>query len=143
MPPPASTDPVPPVEARRPPFTLRARARSFVYAWRGIVYLVRSQHNARIHAAATLAVGAAGFLLRLERAEWCAVILAMTLVWTAEALNTAVEFLADEVSAAHRELIGKAKDAGAGAVLLSSVGAAAVGLIVFAPKLLDLLGGWL
>ena len=61
-------------------------------------------------------------------------------VWTAEALNTAVEFLADEVSLEDRELIGHAKDTGAAAVLLASITSAIVGLIVFVPHLLALMG---
>jgi diacylglycerol kinase len=118
-----------------PRFTVQARLRSFVFAFRGIGILIRSQHNARIHAVATLGVGAAGFAFGISGIEWCAILLAIALVWTAEALNTALEFLADEVSAARRPLIGMAKDVGAGAVLLSSLGAAAVGAIIFGPRL--------
>ena len=75
----------------------------------------------------------AGLLIWLSRLEWCVIFVAITSVWTAEALNSAIEFLADEVSLEKRELIGKAKDAGAAGVLLASAGAAVIGLIVFLP----------
>jgi len=121
-------------------FTLDARARSFGYAFAGIAALLRTQHNAWIHAAASLAVVAAGLWLGLGAAEWYALLLAMALVWTAEALNTAIELLADAVSPDHNSMVGRAKDVAAGAVLLASLGAAAVGLIVFVPRILVRLG---
>jgi diacylglycerol kinase (ATP) len=114
-------------------FNFRERASSFRHAWRGIGLVIRSQHNAWIHLLATALVLVAGLLTVLSRLEWCALVFAIGLVWTAEALNTALEFLADELSAEKRELIGKAKDAGAGGVLLASITAAVIGLIVFVP----------
>ncbi len=98
--------------------------------------MVRSQHNAWIHVVATVAVVIAGFVFHVTRWEWCALVLAFGLVWTAEALNTALEFLADEVSLEKRELIGKAKDAGAAGVLLAAMAAAVIGVIVFVPHIL-------
>jgi diacylglycerol kinase (ATP) len=114
-------------------FNLRERAFSFRHAWRGIVLIVRTQHNAWIHLVATIGVVIAGRWTRLSWVEWAALVLAIGLVWVAEALNSAVEFLADEVSLEKRERIGRAKDAGAGAVLLASISAAVVGLIIFVP----------
>ena len=58
-----------------------------------------------------------------------------------EAMNSAVEYLADKVSPEHDELIGKAKDIAAGAVFLCSIGAASVGCILLLPKVVALLGG--
>jgi diacylglycerol kinase (ATP) len=117
-------------------FCLSERARSFRHAFRGIVLVARSQHNAWIHALATIGVAAAGLWFGVTRWEWCALVFAIGLVWTAEALNTALEFLADEISQERRELIGKAKDAGAGGVLLASITAAIIGVIVFVPHIL-------
>jgi diacylglycerol kinase (ATP) len=114
-------------------FNLRERAFSFRHAWRGIVLIVRTQHNAWIHLVATVGVVIAGRWTRLSWVEWAALVLAIGLVWVAEALNSAVEFLADEVSLEKRERIGQAKDAGAGAVLLAAISAAVVGLIIFVP----------
>jgi diacylglycerol kinase (ATP) len=114
-------------------FNRRERAFSFRHAFRGIALVVRTQHNAWIHLVATATVIIAGLLTRLDRLEWCALVFAIGIVWVAEALNTAIEFLADEVSLEKRDGISKAKDAGAGGVLLASICAAIIGLIVFVP----------
>lgn len=119
----------------------RRRLRSFGHALRGGRTLVATQPNARVHAVATVAVTASGVALSIDRLEWVAVAVAMALVWLAEALNTAVEFLADEVTLERRERIGQAKDVAAFGVLVAAVGAAAVGVLVFAPRLLELAGG--
>ncbi|MBW2272906.1 MAG: diacylglycerol kinase family protein [Deltaproteobacteria bacterium] len=121
-------------------FDIEARVRSFGYAFAGIRALLRTQHNARIHGAASVVVVAAGFWLGLGVTEWCMVVLAMALVWSAEALNTALELLADALAPDHNPLVGRAKDMAAGGVLLAALGAAAVGVMVFLPRLLERLG---
>ena len=118
----------------------RRRRRSFGHALRGGRTLVATQPNARVHAAATVAVAALGVALGIDRLEWVAVAVAMAMVWLAEALNTAVEFLADEVTLERRERIGQAKDVAAFGVLAAAVGAATVGVLVFAPRLVELIG---
>ena len=117
------------------PFTLSARVRSLVCAGRGIGVMLRTQQNAWIHAAATIVVLAAGFVLRVSAVDWCLLALATMSVWTAEALNTAFEFLTDIASPSFHPLAEKAKDVAAGAVLITACGAAVVGLIVFVPHL--------
>jgi diacylglycerol kinase (ATP) len=114
-------------------FSSRARLRSFVYAGRGIRTMLASQHNAWIHAGATLAVTCAGLAFGVGRIEWLSLILAIVSVWTAEALNTAFEFLCDVASPEFHPLVEKAKDVAAGAVLICALGAAVIGAIVFAP----------
>jgi diacylglycerol kinase (ATP) len=116
-------------------FSLGARLRSFVYAGRGIRTMLVSQHNARIHALATLLVVAGGVALGLDRGEWIAVVLAIVSVWTAEALNTAFEFLCDVASPDFHPLVEKAKDVAAGAVLVTALGAAVIAAFVFGPHL--------
>ena len=116
-------------------FSVGARLRSFVYAGRGIRTMVRSQHNAWIHAAATAVVVGGGVAFGLGRLEWIALVLAIVSVWTAEALNTALELLCDVASPDFHPLVEKAKDVAAGAVLICAVGAAAVGVFVFVPYL--------
>jgi diacylglycerol kinase (ATP) len=111
----------------------RQRATSFGHAQRGLRHLLATEPNARVHA--TLAVVALAVACRLERWEWVALILATGSVWAAEALNTAVELLADEVTLERRERIGRAKDVAAAGVLATALAAAVVGLIVFAPHL--------
>lgn len=119
-----------------PGFRIAARIRSFAHAFRGLAALVASQHNAWIHAAATVAVVIAGFAFGVTRIEWALLALAVGLVWSAEALNTALEWVADVASADHDPLIGRAKDVAAAGVLLAAAAAVAIALLVFVPRLL-------
>jgi diacylglycerol kinase (ATP) len=77
-----------------------------------------------------------GFVLQIERWEWCAILISCGVVWAAELLNTAIERLADRVSMEREEAIRAVKDAAAGAVLAASLAAAAVGAVIFLPRLL-------
>jgi diacylglycerol kinase (ATP) len=120
-------------------FTFSGRIRSITFAVRGIRIMVASQQNAWIHAAATVAVVAAGLFVRLSWPEWCWIVLAIVSVWTAEALNTAFEFLTDVASPSFHPTAGQAKDVAAGAVLLAAIGAVIIGALVFGPKVVGLL----
>ena len=111
---------------------LRAVA-TFRYALRGIGFLFGAL-NVWVLAAATLLTIGAGLYFSISALEWCAVILAIALVWTAEGLNTALEQLTDLVSPQFHPLAGRAKDIAAGAVLLAALGAFCVGLVVFLPR---------
>lgn len=117
-------------------FSFSGRIRSGVHALQGIIELLKSQHNARVHAVATFGVIVAGLFFGLSAWEWCSLVLIITAVWVAEALNTAFEFLCDVVSPDFDPLVKKSKDVAAGAVLLCAMGAVAVGLIIFIPHLL-------
>jgi diacylglycerol kinase (ATP) len=120
-------------------FSLEARIRSFRYALRGLRSLLTSQHNAWIHAAVTLGVCGVATLLEISRLEWCFIVLAIATVWTAEALNTALELLCDAAVPELHTLVGRAKDVAAGAVLVSAIGAAIVGGLVLGPHALALI----
>src|SRR6188472_2250558 len=111
------------------------RIRSIRCAVRGVACMLRTQQNAWIHALATAGVVAAGLLIKFNRSEWCWIVLAIVSVWTAEALNTAVEFLTDVASPQFHPLAGKAKDVAAGAVLLAAAGAVVIGLVIIGPHL--------
>ena len=117
----------------------RSRGKSFSDAGRGIRLVLASQHNAKIHFTATILVVGAGILFEVTSLEWVILVFAMGLVWSAEAFNTALEFLADAVSPEPHPLIGQAKDIAAGAVLAAALAAAIVGILVFQPYLLDFL----
>jgi len=120
------------------PFQFTGRVRSFRHAIVGIGRMIACQHNAWVHAAATLIVLAAGFVFRVSTADWCWIVLAISIVWTAEALNTAFEFLADAASPDFHPLIRDAKDVAAGAVLVAAIAAAVIGGIIFWPYLRQL-----
>lgn len=108
----------------------------------GIWFMISSQHNAWIHAAATLAAIIVGLYFGLTKAEWCWIILAIISVWTAEALNTAFEFLTDVASPEFHPLAGKAKDVAAGAVLITAIGAVVIGLVILGPYALERVRSW-
>ena len=110
-------------------------AESFACAFRGIAALLKSEIHARIHLVATVAVLALGWWFGLTGGEWIAVILAIGLVWVAEALNTAIEYVADLAHPDEHPEVKKLKDLAAAAVLFASIAALIVGLIVFMPRL--------
>jgi len=126
-------------QGQRRTFEFTGRIRSIRYAITGMIRMIRCQHNAWIHAAATVAVIALGVLLQLSRSEWCWIVLAIAIVWTAEALNTAFEFLADAASPNFHPVVKDAKDVAAGAVLITAIAAVIIGLIIFVPHICALI----
>jgi len=112
---------------------IAGRVSSFRHAGRGVLWLLRSQRNTRIHLLVALLVVIQGFVLNVARGDWLWLIAAMFLVFVAEAINTAIELLGDAVSTEYDPLVGKAKDVAAGAVLLAAIGATLIGILVFIP----------
>lgn len=105
----------------------------------GIVSLFANENNAKIHLLAALSVMAVGYYLRLTAHEWILVLLAIGLVWMAEAFNTALEKLADVVSPEIHPGIKQVKDLAAAGVLIMAIVAFLTGLIIFIPKFAALL----
>lgn len=114
---------------------LRQRWQSFSCGFNGILLLVGTQANARLHLLATFVVILAGFHFEVSLSDWALLVLAMASVWVSEAMNTAVELVVDLCSPDYHHLAGKAKDVAAGAVLIASIFAVVVGFLVFAGKL--------
>jgi diacylglycerol kinase len=114
---------------------MRRLLTSFRCALRGLTAVLRHEPNARWHALAVIVVCAAGVGLRISAVEWAIVLLACGAVIAAEALNTAVERLADRVSTEREESIRFLKDAAAGGVLAAALGAAAAAAFIFGPRL--------
>ena len=105
--------------------------------------MLSTQPNARVHlTAAVLAAGVAAWL-RCSAVEWALLVTGMTLVWVAEAVNTAIEFTVDLACPERHPLAGKVKDVAAGAVLLAAVGSVVLGAIIFAPKLWAVARKWM
>jgi diacylglycerol kinase len=104
--------------------------RSFSYALNGIKNLLRTEHNAGIHIASAVLVIFLGFVFKISKYEWCLLVLAIGFVLAAEIINTAIECLTDIVSPEYSEKAGKVKDLAAGAVLIASITAFAIGLII-------------
>jgi len=112
-------------------------ADSFVHAWAGMRYVFCSERNPRIYLIVSLLVTALGIWLRLAPAEWALIIAAMAFVFAGEMLNTVVELVVDLITRDQHPLAKRAKDVAAGAVLVASIAAAAVGIVVLGPPLWD------
>ena len=113
----------------------RFRLVSFRYAFEGLAHVFKTQPNARVHAAISLAVIAAGLWLDLGRIEWAILIVTMAVVWLAEFVNTAIEAAVDVATAERHPLAKTAKDAAAGGVLIAAILAVIVGLLILGPPL--------
>ena len=105
----------------------------------GMVHAARTERNMRVHIIIALGGVVLGVLLGLSLVEWAVIALAMSGVFTSEMMNTAVEYLIDLASPEHHPLAKIAKDAAAGAVLINATFAAVVGVLIFGPKLLEII----
>ena len=110
---------------------------SFGYAFKGIWLVIKKERNMKIHIGILILVIIFGFLFCISPLEWIACLLCFGAVTGAEAFNTAFERFVDEVSPEFNPKFGEIKDIAAGAVLLVTICAVAVGLIVFLPKLIE------
>ena len=117
-------------------FSIRSRIKSFAHAFSGMRQFVVSEHNARIHLVATIAVIVTGFLLHVSYTE-AAILAGVTgLVWVAEILNTCIERLSDVITRERHPDIKLVKDLAAGAVLVAAIIAVVTGLLIFIPKII-------
>ncbi len=116
-------------------FSWKERGNSFTYAWDGMKAVLRTEHNTWIHLALTVGALALGFILKISAAEFTGLIIVMTMVWTAEIFNTAIEKTMDFISKEKHPQIKLVKDLAAAAVLITALSAIVVGAIIFIPKL--------
>jgi diacylglycerol kinase (ATP) len=110
---------------------------SFNNAIEGVVHVLRTQRNMRIHFAIAVAVLAVAAAVGVSKLELVALLLAIAFVLVAEMINTAVESAIDVSTTAFDPMAKLAKDIAAGAVLIASVNAVAIGYLVFAGKAAD------
>lgn len=123
----------------RPPFSLKARIRSFGYAFAGLARFFSTEHNAWIHiTAAVIAIGLS-ILLKITPLQWVGVLFAMGLVLIAEAFNTCLERIMDRLVPEQDDAVRYIKDLAAGAVLIAAITAAVIGTIIFLPGICQLL----
>jgi diacylglycerol kinase len=118
------------------PFSLKKRLDSFKYAFSGLKTLIKEEHNSRIHFLTVLFVCIPGFFFGISRYEWIAILLAIALVISMEALNSGIENISDFCTSKNHPLIKKAKDVSAFAVLFSALIAAIIGFLIFQPYFL-------
>ena len=111
-----------------------SRFRALGDAFRGVKFVLREEPNSIPYAVLTIGIIALGLYRQVGRYDWAILFLAGGLLWGLEALNTAVERLADAVTLEHNPMIGKAKDIAAGAVQIGAAFALVAVLLVFVPK---------
>jgi len=117
-------------------FSLKKRAKSFHFAFNGLYRFFSNQHNAIIHAVATLAVIMLSAAIHLPPQKWLFIVFAIGLVWMAELFNTAIEQLCDMVCPQQHPTIKFIKDVSAAAVLVTALVAMITACIIFIPALL-------
>ena len=114
-----------------------SRTHSFGHAIHGWWYVVRTQRNAWIHAVITVLVVLVAWWLHLPLRDWAVLFLTITIVWTAEFINTALEAVVDLASPQRHPLAKVGKDVGAAGVLIAALAAILVGLLILGPPLWD------
>lgn len=112
-----------------------SRIAAFGHAFRGWWYVLKTQHNAWIHAIAAVVVFIAALWLGLPARDWAVLILTVTMVFAAEFVNTAIEAVVDLASPVHHPLAKVGKDVGAAAVLIAALAAVLIGLLILGPPL--------
>ena len=121
------------MSSRRAPSILE----SFNYAFEGVIHVLRTQRNMRIHFAIAVAVLVIAVAVGVSRVELIVLLLSITFVLVSEMINTAIEGTIDAATTSFDPMAKLAKDIAAGAVLISAVNAVAVGYLVFAGKAAD------
>jgi diacylglycerol kinase (ATP) len=110
---------------------------SFNYAFAGIIHVLRTQRNMRIHFVVATAVLVAALLVDVTKIELIALLISITFVLIAEMINSAIESAIDVATTSFDPLAKLAKDVAAGAVLIATMNAVAVGYLVFSDKAAD------
>ena len=116
---------------------------SFQYAWQGIKQAYRGEQNLKIHTFIAILVIVFGFFLRISYTEWLVCLLLIGLVIMAEFINTAIEYVVDLASPAVHPLAKAAKDTASAGVLMMAIISAIIGLVIFVPKIIEFIGGYL
>lgn len=122
-------------------FSLKRLKSAFIYAFRGFGKVYKNEDNMKVHVTVATLVIICGFLFKVSVLEWIILIFAIGLVIGAEILNTCIENLVDLVTKEYNKNAENAKDTAAAHTLVLSITAAIIGLIVFIPKLIDIIGG--
>lgn len=112
---------------------------SFKYALQGIKQSYKGEQNLKIHTVVAVLVIIFGFLLKINYLEWLICLVLIGLVLMAEFFNTAIEYVVDLASPKIHPLAKAAKDTASAGVLMMAIIAAIIGLIIFVPKLLDII----
>ena len=112
---------------------------SFKYAIEGLGTSFKTERNMKIHIFIMILVIIAGIILKINKSEWIICIILFAIVIGSELFNTSIETIVDMVMPEKNEKAKIAKDVSAGAVLVVAIGAAIIGLVIFVPRILNIL----
>ncbi len=110
------------------------RFKSVGYAFKGAIFLIKTEASIKIQVAIAFVVTIVGFFLNISTTEWILQCFAIALVMSIEGVNTAIEAVADFIHPEHHKKIGIIKDIAAGAVFIAAFFAVIIGLIIYVPK---------
>ncbi|MBA4383884.1 MAG: diacylglycerol kinase [Anaerolinea sp.] len=116
---------------------IKAIFKSINYAFEGLLHVIKTQNNARVHLLVTLIVLGFSIWLKLDAIESCLILIAISIVWIAECFNTTLESFFDLVNPEPHPLVKHGKDSGAAAVLVAAFLSVAIGIIVLGPPLIQ------
>lgn len=116
--------------------------KSVGHALDGIEYAINHERNIKIQIFIGIVASILGFLLKISVIEWVVVILLIATILALELVNTAIERTVDLVTKDYEELAKAAKDMAAGAVLVVSMFSVIIGILIYLPKIIDVLGGF-
>lgn len=127
------------MKVNKEPFSIMERIKSFRNPLRGLAWMIRKEHNSRVHlVSAILAIGLGAFL-NLGIMEWISILVCIMAVFITELLNTSLEVLSDKVEPNYSEEIKIVKDLASAAVFVAAVVSLIIGCIIFIPKICSLL----
>ncbi len=112
---------------------------SFKHAFDGLIFAIRTQPNFRFHLLASTAVILLGFYFSINPAEWLILIFTINTVIVAEMVNTSIEAMVDLITLEKRVDAKIAKDVASGMVLVSAFLSVIIALIIFLPKIINLI----
>jgi diacylglycerol kinase (ATP) len=111
------------------------RLKSIKYAFKGAFLLLKTEASIKIQFIVAVLIIAAGFYFNISKTEWIVQILGIGLVLSIEAINTAIEEIANFIHPEQHHKIGFIKDIAAGAVLFASISVIIIGFIIYLPKI--------
>lgn len=114
---------------------LKSRIKAFGYAFTGLWLAIRTQKNIWIYIAATIIIVLLGSWLKISALSWAVLVLTITMVWSAEIINTAIETVVDLIISEYHTKAKAAKDLGAASVLVAAIASVIIGIIILGPPL--------
>jgi len=122
-----------------PKFSIKERLMSFSYAFDGLKVLMKDEHNAWVHLSIAVLAVTGGFYFGISDMEWITVVICIGAVFSAEIFNTSIEHISNFIQPEKDIRIKAIKDLAAAGVVITALASLIVGLIIFIPRIIDIL----